>query len=177
MKWMDYELPLGISIGTYAPEAVDDFVDKGFRYYERLLALSGFGTVSQEAARALLEEMATAFDAAARLGRTHFFFSSDISPASRPAAVSDIGALIDRGLHREVLFWIVCTWARSMKILRTDAPEEYEGLLPGFQRTLAAVGRDTDPKIAAAAEAMLAYLPELRRITDEIMESAAQRLE
>ena len=34
MKWMDYELPLGISIGTYAPEAVDDFVDKGFRYFE-----------------------------------------------------------------------------------------------------------------------------------------------
>ena len=34
MKWMDYELPLGISITQHAPDAVDDFVEKGFRYFE-----------------------------------------------------------------------------------------------------------------------------------------------
>ena len=141
--------------------------------YERLLALSGFARVTGETARKMLDELAPAFDAAARLGRTPFFFSSDISPVSRPAAIDDLAALIARGFHRETLFWIVCTWARSMKILAADAPEEYARFLPLFRQALAAVDRDTDEKISAAAGEVLAYLPALRAVTDEIMKESA----
>ena len=81
--------------------------------------------------------------------------------------------LIDQGFHREALFWIVCTWARSMKILAVDEPEEYARFLPLFRRALAAVGRDTDEKISAAAGEVLAYLPTLRAVTDEMMKQSA----
>ena len=60
-----------------------------------------------------------------------------------------------------------------MKILAADAPEEYARFLPLFRRALAAVGRDTDAKISVAAGEVLAYLPTLRAVTDEMMKQSA----
>lgn len=34
MKWMGYELPLGISITYHSPEMIDEFIERGFEFFE-----------------------------------------------------------------------------------------------------------------------------------------------
>jgi hypothetical protein len=138
--------------------------------HELLLQLSGFSRITRAQADSLLDELEPIFDQAARLGRTPFFFASDISPQSRPAAIDDIRELVARDLHREAMFWIITTYARAMKMLLADAPDEYAKSLPAFENALACVGRSCEADISAAAENVLDHLPQLTAITDSLIE-------
>lgn len=137
--------------------------------HEALLRLSGFAEVERSTARALLEKLVPLYDRAAAVGRTPLLYSSDISPQCRAVSIDSLVPLIDRGDHREVMFWILTTYARAMKILSLDDPEGYEHHLPDFRAALSAVGRDAEDKIEAARRGMLDFLPALTRITDEII--------
>jgi hypothetical protein len=59
------------------------------------------------------------FDTAKAVIKTPFSFASDISDAAGPIAIDGSRELIERGLHREAVFWIVVTYSRCQKVLFT----------------------------------------------------------
>jgi hypothetical protein len=75
--------------------------------YERLLELLGCATVDRDVVAGHLERLTDAFDRAAADEP-----SPEISPVARPVAIGGSRELVQRGDHREAVFWIVATWAR-----------------------------------------------------------------
>lgn len=71
-----------------------------------------------------LDELACAFDAASSVARSPFFFASDLSAEARPLAIDGSRELIDAGMYREAIFWIVATFCRCQIVLHADAPPE-----------------------------------------------------
>jgi hypothetical protein len=92
--------------------------------YSRTLELLGCAGVDAAVVARHLDRLGDVFDEAAAVGRTPFFFSSDISAAARSIAIEGSRALVDAGDHREAVFWIVATFARCQQILDADAPPE-----------------------------------------------------
>lgn len=136
--------------------------------YEALLSLAGFASVTRVQADEMLKALMPLYDRASFAGPTPFFFASDVSPQSR-RAVEELESLIQRGDHREAMFWILTCYARSMKILGAAEPDACALFQPAFDRALETVGRDSEEKILAANKAVLDFLPELTRITDGLI--------
>jgi hypothetical protein len=144
--------------------------------YATLLDMLGCAQMSAARVEQHLIAMAEAFDAAKAVIKTPFPFASDISDIARPAALDGSRALIERGLHREAIFWIVVTYSRCQSVLDQDAPAEMQARFdPGYRRLLADLGitsfadlaQRTDqvknelPSIMQAAESILAANPEI----------------
>jgi hypothetical protein len=123
--------------------------------YQELLAVLGCAGMTAQRVRHHLDAMTRAFDAAARVGQTPFFFSGDISPAARHIAVDGSAALIDAGDHREAVFWIVATFARCLTILAADAPALYEEHVGGLREVVDELG-------GLDTQRVLDFLPRLR---------------
>jgi hypothetical protein len=64
------------------------------------------------------------FDAAKKAIKTPFPFASDLSDIARPIAIDGSFELIERGYHREAMFWIAVTHSRCQKVLSSDASAE-----------------------------------------------------
>lgn len=143
--------------------------------HEKLLELAGFHHLTQESAEWVLNQVEQVFDLAAERRRTEFPFATDISAVSREAAIDAIRRLNGEGFYRETAFWSYVTFARSMKIFLADVPDYYEEYLPVFEQALALVGRGTKEKIQRAAEAALAYVPELQKVTDQLIGKMAEK--
>jgi hypothetical protein len=56
-----------------------------------------------------------------------FFFASDISYIARPISIGGSRELIERGYHREAVFWMVATYSRCQKMLHHEAAAETAG--------------------------------------------------
>src|SRR5439155_6092998 len=103
-----------------------------------LLGCARMGRVRVEQHLAALTEV---FDVAKAVVKTPFFFASDISEIARPLAIDGSRELIERGDHREAVFWIVATYSRCQKILFHDAPREvHDRFSPGYQELLGDLG-------------------------------------
>ncbi|MEU9891778.1 hypothetical protein [Sphaerisporangium sp. NPDC051011] len=139
--------------------------------HEELLALLGCADMTRRRAGEHLRAMTAAFDAAAQVAATPFFFSSDITPAARPIAVDGGQALIDRGDHREGVFWTAATYARCLKILAHDAPETYATFTPGFAALRADLGIPTPTALTRRAQDVLTFLPRLWKVTEAILDA------
>ncbi len=81
-------------------------------FYETLLELLGCERMSRELVEHHLAALTDVFDAASAVVRTPFFFASDISDIARPVAIGGSRELIERGHHREAIFWMVATYSR-----------------------------------------------------------------
>ncbi|MFI6292718.1 hypothetical protein ACIBEJ_14105 [Nonomuraea sp. NPDC050790] len=126
--------------------------------YEGLLELLGSERMGPGRVERHLAAMTRVFDQAALVENAPYPFASDISPQARHIAVDGSRELIERGLHREAMFWIAVTYARSLLILGGDSP--------GFHEMLA------DLRIGALEEraaAVRAFLPRLRRAAEGII--------
>lgn len=154
--------------------------------YDRLLELLQSDLFDEQRAKAHCRELAKAYDAALRVAKTPFPFSSDISTASRHIAIDGSFELIERGDHREAVFWMLATFARCHKVLYTDAPREVWGIyVPAFRAMLADTGIDIDADVdgravdvgragtasrfADRAQAVIEFLPKLREVSRAIM--------
>ena len=91
--------------------------------YPELLELLGCARLSCDRVAGHLDGLARTFDATAAVARTPLFFSSDITPLARPVAIGGSRVLVERGDHREAVFWMVATYARCHTILAVDAPD------------------------------------------------------
>ena len=139
-------------------------------FYEQLLEVAGYATLRPSVVREHLATMADAFDDAGPAIRTPIFFATDLSFISRPIAVDGGLDLIERGDHREAVYWIVATYARCISVFHRDGWTELHARhLPGFWRLLHSLGIRSHADLLASAEQVKALLPETRALTDAIM--------
>ncbi len=139
-------------------------------FHETLLKLLGSAGMSPERVEQHLDRLALAFDAAASVISTPFPFASDITEASRPIAIDGSRDLIERGLHREAVFWIAATYARSQKVLHHDAPPEMtQEFSPGFRQLLGDLGIATSAELQHRSQEVEKFLPVLWEEAEAIM--------
>jgi hypothetical protein len=144
--------------------------------YEQTLELLGCVDRSPALVADHLDRLAGVFDDAAAVGRTPFFFSTDISAAARVIAIDGSRALVAAGDHREAVFWIIATLARCRQILAVDAPRER--CRAGERALRAATGEllgvhDSDD-LRARTAATLALLPTLEEATAALVRSSGK---
>jgi hypothetical protein len=140
-------------------------------HYEPMLALMGAANLERSTVQEHLFALATTFDLAAAEGRTPFFFSSDISPAARSISIDGSQQLVDRGDHREAMFWIIATFARCHTILATDAPDAHEERLPAFRAAVADLGIKGVGDIPFRCAEVIEFIPRARAVAELIIES------
>ncbi|WLQ51851.1 hypothetical protein P8A21_32115 [Streptomyces poriferorum] len=138
--------------------------------YRKLLALLGCADVSERAVRHHVGELTRTFDATVPVARTPFFFSSDLTGQARPIAVDGSLELIDRGEHREAVFWIVATLARCHAVLAVDAPALHRARLPAFEAAVAELtGITCTADLLDRRSAVLGFLPLLDAATEAVL--------
>ena len=139
-------------------------------FYETLLEQLGCAEMEASRVEEHLASLAEAFDTAKVVGKTPFFFSSDISDAARPIAIDGSRDLIERGQHREAVFWIVATYARCQTVLSHDGtPEQRERFDPGFQRLLGDLGVASSAGLRERSEAVEAFMPLVWEVAEAVM--------
>ena len=78
--------------------------------------------------------------------------------------------LIERGDHREAVFWMLVTYARCQHILATDAPAaEYEKHDAGLRDLLRDLGIASYDDLAGRVADVEALLPRVSEVAEEIM--------
>jgi hypothetical protein len=138
--------------------------------YETLLELLGAAHLTRAQVQGHLDAMTAAFDAAKTVIRSPFFFAADISDEARPVAVDGSQELIDQGLHREAVFWIVATYSRCMAVFDADGtPEMVAHFDPGYRSLLADLGIRSFDDLQQRREHVVQSLPWIGRIAGEIM--------
>ncbi len=104
------------------------------------------------------------------MGDRAFFFASDISDLARPIALDDSRELIERGDHREAIFWIVATYSRCQKVLYHDAPEEVqEQFSPGYRHLLGDLGITSFADLQRRGDQVKGLLPRIWEVAEAIM--------
>ena len=138
--------------------------------YPELLGFLGCADWTRAQTEHHLNAVIAMFDAAAAIGTTHFPWSSDVTPLARPILVEGSRALIERGHHRDAVFWVVATAARCQYILAADASDaERDAHAPAFQALAADLGIPDTPALLARAAAARAYLPQVWAIAEDVM--------
>ena len=138
--------------------------------YERLLDPLGCAHLSKERVKQHLATLTEAFETAAVVAATPFFFSADITRPARPVAIDGSRDLIDRGDHREAVFWMAATYTRCQTILAHDAPPAVQRRVePGYRALLADLGIVSVADLVLRKAAVDAFLPEVWSVAEAIM--------
>lgn len=143
-------------------------------FHEKLLDLLGCATMHPTQVEAHLAALTVVFDVAKTVIKTPFFFASDLNDLSRPIAIDGSRELIEQGLHREAIFWIVATYCRCLKVLAQDAPAHYAQFIPGFQDLLADLGIRSFTDLQQRGEQVNAFLLPLWGIAAAILTANPQ---
>lgn len=152
--------------------AADLLDDYGMpQVHEELLELAGCATMARSRVEHHLRAMTELFDATVPLARSPFFFASDITERARPIAVDGSRALVDRGRHREAVFWIAATQARCLTLLAADAPQQLARYAPALEELAADLGVADGAALERRAAEVTAYLPRLREAADAIIDA------
>jgi hypothetical protein len=138
--------------------------------YEELLDLLGCARIGRARVAHHLAALAQVFDVAKTMVKTPFFFASDISDVARPIALDGSREMIERGDHREAVFWIVATSCRCQKILYQDAPADVQARFrPAFWDLLAELGINSSDDLQRRGQLVRAFLPRLQEVAAAIM--------
>jgi hypothetical protein len=139
-------------------------------FYDTLLEMLGCEHMSKSRAEHHLTVLAEAFDAAKTVIKTPFVFASDISHVARPLAIVSSRDLIERGYHREAVFWIVATYSRCQKVLYHDAPAEIrDSFTPGYGDLLADLGITSFNDLQQRSDQVKSALPDIWSVAEGIM--------
>jgi hypothetical protein len=139
-------------------------------FYETLLELLGCARMSRMRVEHHLGALTDVFDAAKGVIKTPFFFASDISDIARPIAIDGSRELIERGYHREAIFWMVATYSRCQKVLYHDAPVQMqERFNPGFRQLLGDLGIASFADLQRRSEQVKEILPRVWEVAEAIM--------
>jgi hypothetical protein len=141
--------------------------------YPGLLEDLGAGGMTPQRAIAHLDTLEGAFRDAAQVISSPFFFAADISEAGYPVAIGGTRELIERGDHREAMFWLAATAVRCQQVFLQDAPGLVARHEAGFMALLRDLGIGDRRDLARRRAAMLARLPSRWDVAREII--AARR--
>ena len=139
-------------------------------FYEDLLVPLGCAGMSRASVEHHLAALAEAFDATKTVIRTPFFFASDISDMARPIAIDGSREMIERGDHREAVFWIVATYSRCQKALYHDAPAGMrDRYSPGYRQLLGDLGITSFADLERRSAQLREFLPRVWEVAEAIM--------
>lgn len=141
------------------------------RLYPHLLDLLGARDISPEGAWQHLAELALAFDAASEAIRTPFFFAADIAPDARAVPIDGSAAMIERGDHREAMFWIAATFTRCQQVFLRDAAGLVAVHEPAYQSLLSDLGAATEPALQQRQAEIRMALPAIWQTAVAIMDA------
>ncbi len=143
--------------------------------YEALLRVAGYAALPGDTVRAAFDAMTGAFDAAVSAGAVDM--GAGISPDARPVAVDGSRDLIERGLHREAMYWIAVTWARCRLAARAGpGPAAAGETAPARSAShadrdvLADIGIASTEDARTRARAALDHLPAVEAMAARIAE-------
>lgn len=143
--------------------------------YEPLLGALGCADMSREQVQRHLAALEPVFDAAASVVTSPFFFASDISAVARPIAIDGSRDLIERGYHREAVFWIAATFGRCDKILYHDAsPVVRDEHLGSFLALLDDLGLSSTVDILERSRQVEDQAPRIWEIAEAIMDATPE---
>lgn len=149
-------------------ELLVDYGHHGF--YDTLLDMLGCRQMSRERVEHHLAAMTDAFDATKEVIETPFFFASDISDIARPGAIDGSWELIERGHHREAIFWIVATYSRCQKVFHHDAPVAMQDRFePGYRRLVGELGITSFADLQRRNDQVKALLPSVWEVAEAII--------
>lgn len=106
-------------------------------FHESLLELLGVVRMSRERVCKHLVALTEIFDRAICTIKTPFPFATDINENARPVAIDGSLEMIERGYHREAMFWIAVTHSRCQKVILCDSPGEMTRTFRDSYRELA----------------------------------------
>jgi hypothetical protein len=145
-------------------------------FHESLLELLGVARMSRDRVGQHLATLIEIFDRAKHTIKTPFSFATDISDNARPMTIDGSFEMIERGYHREAMFWVAVTHSRCQKVILSDAPavvtqtfrDSYRELVSdlgvpstkGTRRRCAEVELIL-PRVWQLAEAIIATNPEI----------------
>jgi hypothetical protein len=153
---------------TAARQLLAEYGHLGF--YETLLELLGCARLDRARVEQHLAALAALFDSAKAVLRSPFPFAHDICDSARPIAIDGSRDLIERGYHREAIFWIAVTYSRCQKILYHDAPVELADRFgPGYRRLLADLAITSDADLQQRCAQVEGLLPRLWEVAEDIM--------
>jgi hypothetical protein len=139
-------------------------------FHDALLGLLGCARISRERVDEHLTALTHIFDAAKEAIKTPFPFASDISHIARPMAIDGSLELIERGYHREAMFWIAVTHSRCHKVLSRDAPEKMKQSFRHNYRDLASdLGMLSFVEIRQRCTQIERVLPRVWEVAEAIM--------
>jgi hypothetical protein len=139
--------------------------------HEELLDLLGCAALGPERVAHHLSALEAVFDVATTI-ENPFPFAGDLTAPARPIAIDGSREMIERGLHREAVFWIVATWARCRKVLDYGASAETLARFEaGFEELLADLGVSSFADRKERAAAVEALLPRVEDVARAIMDA------
>jgi len=145
-------------------------------FYERLLELLGCAEMTRARAEEHLAAVTEAFDAAKMWLKTPYRFASDISDAGRPIAIDGSRELIERGDHREAIFYLLATYGRCEHVLCQDAPADVqERYAKGYRRFVADLGITSFADLERRCAQVRRFLPQVWDVAEAIMAASASR--
>jgi hypothetical protein len=138
--------------------------------HDSVLAMLGCATLSRGRVEHHLDRMTQAYDRAAAAIRSELPFGSDLSEAARPLAVDGSRELVQRGEHREAMFWIAVTYARCMAVLDLDGSRhDADELEPGFRSVMRDLGVESFEDMQRRAAEIEAFLPDLMALACDLI--------
>jgi hypothetical protein len=144
--------------------------------HESLLDLLGTAGMSSGRVRRHLTALADIFDVATKAIKTPFPFASDLTDIARPIAIDGSLELIERGYHREAMFWIAVTHSRCQKVLASDASGELQqSFSDSYRKLVADLGMASFADIRRRRGEVERLLPRVCEAADGVM-TANQRI-
>ena len=146
-------------------------------FHEALLELLGSARLSPGRVGHHLATLTDIFDLAKDTIKTAFSFAADISASARPIAIDGSLELIERGYHREAMFWIAVTHSRCQQVILNDAPNEMtDAFKDSYQELAGALRVASSAEIRQRCAAVERMLPHVWDLAEAIM-AANQEIE
>jgi hypothetical protein len=140
--------------------------------HESILQVLGSAHMNREQVESALQECLKAFDRAAEVIQTSVFGDFQLHSHVRPYLAEGAQEMIDKGHHREAMWWISLNHAVSNKAIQNDAPEdEKAGFQAEFDRLVAELGLLTLSDCQRRLELAKSVADEVFQLADEVVEA------
>ena len=144
-------------------------------FHEALLQLLGCSEWSQSQAEKHLDAVANAFDRTKCLPKGNFPYAADISEAARPVAINGSRELIEQGLQREAVFWMVATYSRCQWIFDFNRfDDETCRFRQSYLSMIGDLGIGSWADLEAGCGQGLAFLPRVMEMAEAVMDATPE---
>ncbi len=138
---------------------------------DALLRRAGSATLSRAAIEEQVAELWLAYDAAVEARRTPVVMDWNVSREARALERAAIAELVAEGHHREAAYPLLQLRTAVQGILENDGDEEVRAWSrAGYGRLLAALGIEGEEAFDARGEGLQAFVPDLRKGCEELLE-------